>query len=290
MCCQTTQFQGSINALIAHLWYDNTSDTYTTMNNNSVTEIPALISLNEQHKHKSPVTLPIFLDSGASLCLAGLKLLLALGDTKENLISCNKIVATISWSKISCLGLLSITFKINNDTVYICDKVDKIYFSKQGCLATNILPALFPFLMSSKEQESVQSVTVDSSSVPNYQDISQIVNQNGYNTTCCSTHTFAQSTHTPQPPPKKHAHLPYPATNENVPKLKRYILDQFSSIAFNTSRPFPAMDTTPAHIHLKLNTTSYATHTPILIPYHWKQIKESLGADVQKGIIEPVPI
>ena len=66
------------------------------MNNNSVTEIPALISLNEQHKHKSPVTLPIFLDSGASLCLAGLKLLLALGDTKENLISCNKIVATIS--------------------------------------------------------------------------------------------------------------------------------------------------------------------------------------------------
>ena len=78
--------------------------------------------------------------------------------------------------------------------------------------------------------------------------------------------------------------------NENVPKLKQYILDQFSSIAFNTSRPFPAMDTTPACIHLKLNTTSYAMHKPILIPYHWKQIKESLDADVQKGIIEPVPI
>ena len=144
--------------------------------------------------------------------------------------------------------------------------------------------------MPSKEQESVQSVTVDSSSVPNYQDISQIVHQNGYNTTCCSRHTFVQSTHTRQPPPKKHAHLPYLATNENVPKLKQYILDQFSFIAFNTSRPFPAMDTTPAHIHLKLDTTSYATHIPILIPYHWKQIKESLDADVQKGIIEPVPI
>ena len=32
-------------------------------------------------------------------------------------------------------------------------------------------------------------------------------------------------------------------------------------------------------------------HTPISIPYHWKQeIKESLDDDVQKGIIEPLPI
>ena len=143
--------------------------------------------------------------------------------------------------------------------------------------------------MPSKEQESVQSVTVDSSSVPNYQDLSQIVNQNGYNTTCCSTHTFAQSTHTHQPPPKKYAHLPYPATNENVPKLKQYILDQFSSIAFNTSRPFPAMDTTPAHIHLKLDTTSYAMHTPILIPYHWKQIKKVLMLMYRKVLLNQYP-
>lgn len=73
------------------------------MNNNSITEIPALISLNEQHKHKSSVTLRIFPDSGASLCLARLKLLLGLDDTKENLIPCNKIVAAVSLSKISCL-------------------------------------------------------------------------------------------------------------------------------------------------------------------------------------------
>ena len=52
------------------------------------------------------------------------------------------------------------------------------------------------------------------------------------------------------------------------------------------------MDTTPAHIHLKPDTTPNATHTPIPIPYHWKQeIKESRDTDdVQKGIIEPVPI
>ena len=85
-----------------------------------------------------------------------------------------------------------------------------MYFSRKGCLETNIFPALFPFPMPSKEQESVQSVTVDTS-VPNDQDMSQIVSQNG-----------SKSTHALQPPPEKPALLPYPATNENVPKLKQY--------------------------------------------------------------------
>ena len=145
-CHQTTQSQGSMNALIANLWYDNTSDTCTTMNNDNITEIPALISLNEWHR--SPITLSIFPDSSASLCLAGLKLLQALGFTKENLIHCNKLVTAVEGSKI-CLGWLPITFKIHDNTttqpVYICDKVGKIYFSRKGCLEINILPALFPF-------------------------------------------------------------------------------------------------------------------------------------------------
>ena len=176
MCCQTTTRQGSMNALIAHLQYDNTSDIYTAMNNNNITEIRALISLNERHKHMLPVTLPIFPDSGASLCLAGLKLLQALGvPCKENLIPCNKIATTVGGYKISCLGWLPFTFRIHDNTttqpVYICDRVDRTCFSRKGCLETNILPASFPFPMPSKEQESVQSVTLDTPSVPNHQDV-----------------------------------------------------------------------------------------------------------------------
>ena len=50
------------------------------------------------------------------------------------------------------------------------------------------------------------------------------------------------------------------------------------------------MDATPADIHLKPDATPHVTHTPIPIPFYWKQeIKESLDADVQIGIIEPVP-
>ena len=149
--------------------------------NNNITEIPVLILLNEWHKHRSPVTLPVFSDGGAVFCFAGLKLLQALGVMKENLVPCNKTVTVIRGSELSCLGWLPITFKIDDDIMtqpaYTCDKVDKIYFSRKSCLKTNILPALFPFPMPSKEQESVQSVFVDSSSVPSHQGMSQILNQ-----------------------------------------------------------------------------------------------------------------
>ena len=128
--------------------------------------------------------------------------------------------------------------------------------------------------MPSKEQASVQSVTVDTSSVPNLQDMSQIVNQNGYNTTCYGTYTTAKTTHACQPPPEKLAHLPYPETNENILKLKQYILDQFFSSAFNTSSPFPAMNTTPVLIHLKPDASPYATHTH-QFPFYITENKKS---------------
>ena len=92
---------------------------------------------------------------GTGLCLAGLKLLQALGVTKENLVPYNKIVTAFGGSEISCLGWLPITFKIHDNImaqpVYTCDKVEKLYFSRKGCLKTNILPALFPFPTPSKE-------------------------------------------------------------------------------------------------------------------------------------------
>ena len=116
-----------MNVLIAHLLYGNISDTYTATNNANISEISALISLNERYKHKSPATPPILPDSGSSLCPVGLKLLQALDVTKENLIPCNKTTTAVGGSKISCLGWLPITFKIHDNTttqpVYTCDKV-----------------------------------------------------------------------------------------------------------------------------------------------------------------------
>ena len=51
------------------------------------------------------------------------------------------------------------------------------------------------------------------------------------------------------------------------------------------------MDTIPATIHLKEDNTPHANHTPIPVPYHWKEeVKNDLDRDVERGIIKPVPI
>ena len=53
----------------------------------------------------------------------------------------------------------------------------------------------------------------------------------------------------------------------------------------------PAIGIQHAHNHIKLDATPHATHVQISIPHYWKnEIKESINADVKKGIIKEVPI
>ena len=71
--------------------------------------------------------------------------------------------------------------------------------------------------------------------------------------------------------------------------MKQYILEKFSSSAFNQSAPFRVMATTPTHIHLQPQPVTYARHSPKPIPHHWKStIKESLDHDVERDIIKPI--
>ena len=81
------------------------------------------------------------------------------------------------------------------------------------------------------------------------------------------------------------------ATDDNIPKLEQYLRDQFKDTAFNKSTTFPTMSGPPARIHLKPDSQPHARHTPIPIPFHWKEdVKKSLDNDVERGIIAPVPI
>ena len=46
------------------------------------------------------------------------------------------------------------------------------------------------------------------------------------------------------PPPPKPDKIPYPPTEENVPKLKDYIINKFSTSTFlDSDEPFPALKT-----------------------------------------------
>ena len=68
----------SANALIAHVFYDQQKDTYTSCQNNNAEEI--LVQLKPaQSSQRKFTTLSIFPDSGASICLAGPKHINQLG-------------------------------------------------------------------------------------------------------------------------------------------------------------------------------------------------------------------
>ena len=100
-------------------------------------EIPAqLTPCTSCNKYSDPsATLQIFPDSGASICLAGPQHLekLRVSVSPDELIQCFKRVTAVGFQLI-CHGWLLVQFQIGTysmkQPLYICNKVDRIYFSR----------------------------------------------------------------------------------------------------------------------------------------------------------------
>lgn len=93
---------------------------------------------------------------------------------------------------------------------------------------------------------------------------------------------------TPPPRPEK---IPFPPTLDNIPKLKKFIVDSFKSSTFDNTDPFPSLPPPHFKIFLKPDAIPYAQHTPIPVPHHLKvAVKQQLDDDVKRGIIMPVPL
>lgn len=184
-----------------------------------------------------------------------------MGLSADALLPCTKTVTVVGGSKIYCTGWLPIIFSIGKlstkQPLYNSEKADRIYLSRQGCTALQILPSSFPYPMPEHQVNSIE----------------------------------ATPSETPRKIPPKPEQIPYPPLKENTEKLKQYLIDSFKDTLFNKSIPFPAMETKPVHIHLKPDAVPHAQHVPIPVPFHWKdQVKKDLDADVEREIIKPVPI
>ena len=132
----------------------------------------------------------------------------------DQLIPCNKVVTAVGGSKLKCNGWFLIQFqigtKVTTQPLYIRDKVDRIYFSRQGCLETNIIPPLFAYPME-KPTAKNDTATITTQQVP-------LKNPPPPNPPPLPTIPPPLS-----PPPP----LPHPPAPENIPKLKTYLLEQF---------------------------------------------------------------
>ena len=99
---------------------------------------------------------------------------------------------------------------------------------------------------------------------------------------------------TRQLPPTSEPMLPCAPTQENLPILKKYILDRFQSSAFNCCehQPLPLMDSSPPlRLFVEDKAVPVAVHTPSQVPLHWQaDVKKGLDRDCQLGVLEKVPV
>ena len=73
-----------------------------------------------------------------------------------------------------------------------------------------------------------------------------------------------------QPTPDRPQELPFPTTEEKVPKLKLWLISNFADSSFKTwSAPLATMMGPPMKIHIDTKADPNAIHKPITIPHHW---------------------
>ena len=85
--------------------------------------------------------------------------------------------------------------------------------------------------------------------------------------------------------------MPFPSSENNVDKLKEFIINYYSTSTMNMCphQTLPEVAGPALHFTLKSGARPYAVHTPAVIPIHWKTaVKEQLDRDVEMGIIAPV--
>ena len=84
--------------------------------------------------------------------------------------------------------------------------------------------------------------------------------------------------------------IPFNPTEENIPKLKVWLLNCFADTAFTQSN-LPIMSSEKQHLHIDTDATPVATHSPLPIPHHWRnEVKQILDNYVKTGIIKCVEV
>ena len=92
----------------------------------------------------------------------------------------------------------------------------------------------------------------------------------------------------PEPPSP-----PIELTEDNIPELKEFLLEYYSSSTFNTCchQPLPGMHGPPLEFALKPNSSPVAIFTPAVVPLHYEEkVKRDLDRDVEMGVLEKVDV
>ena len=204
------------------------------------------------------------------------------GASSEPLKLCGGIIVEISG--VSESGKTVSTLQL----MYVSESVTKTYLSLDTCIALGLVPKNFPCISEKSLDNHVDAIKST---------IARIEHKNSIQAKCSNSGVVdSEVCKCPKrsPPPKDKPVLPCAPTKENLPIMKKYILDRYASSAFNTCQhqPLPLMrSSAPLKLYVDPDAKPVAVHTPAQIPLHWREaVKKGLDRDVQLGVLEPVPV
>ena len=212
---------------------------------------------NRRSRSHKEALIRVLPDTGASLCVAGLPILKKLGVKLSQLKTTSKNIVNASQNKIHCRGWLRARLAIDNHST-----IQDIYICD-------------------KVQRVYLSKTGCKALGIIHEDFPKPLKKSTPTTPCPTS-------------PTKPANIPFAPTDENIPLLKKYLLETFAETAFNDdkTRAFPKMLGVPtAHIHLKPDAKPHCRATPNQIPYFWRDAtKELIDQFTNRGLIERSPL
>ena len=223
------------------------------------------------------VSYPAMTDTGCQSCLSGEDLLHQIGLNSSHLIPVTMKMKAANNEGINIIGALPLRISgqspsgsilTTRQLVYFTDRSNRLFLSKQACLALGIISVNFPTI-----GEALG--TQDTSTSP----VSSMFKE-------CQCPPREQ----PPPPPTS---LPFQPTEENIDKLQNWLLNHYKSSTFNTCehQPLPMMHGPPLSLMIDPAAKPVAKHKPIPIPIHWQEdVFAGLDQDCRLGVIEPVPV
>ena len=220
-----------------------------------------------------PKSFKTIADTGCQTCTAGVDIIRQLCPDAYLVPTRHRIVGiTDSSLRIVGMALLHITSESGRQTrqvVYVSENINGLYLSESALKDLGVIDVNFP-----------NSVVDGSGSLSR---AGQIAEQTEEEACKCVPRAAT---------PERPESLPFSPTPENVPRLKEWLVQAFSSSAFNTCshQQLQTMTGAPVKIKFKEGAQPRAVHTPIPVPHHWKKkVKSDIDRDVRLGIIEPVP-
>ena len=245
-------------------------------------------------------------DTGAQLTVAGPFLLRILGLSEQEMIPLSNEVRAANNQNLALLGGLFITLsgedgegntRVSKQLCYISQHCSTLFLSKAACRDLGIVGKEFPSIGSDyfnsvanigeQEQEEIKLSGYGSKTNlnPSKPKAHMKCEHDGEMTCVCPRRALA-----PDPPTV----LPFPATEQNHEKLKQWIIQRYSSSAFNQceSQPLPLMtDTPPLKLYIDTNAEPVAIHKPRPVPIHFQaKVKAGLDRDCALGVLEKIRV